>query len=111
MRTYDYIVKEEDRVVVCIMTIISDGEKFRFSGVAKCSDTDDFSAEKGKKIAQIRALLKFKKAVLTANKMSLKSMHKVHQGISNKIMQREKAIGRICDTISRMNEEIAELTK
>ena len=113
MRTYDYIVKEDEKVVVCIMTVWSDAHinppKFRFSGVAKCSPEDTFDAETGKKIAQRRALIKFKKACIKTNKATLRLCQGAKSEIELEIEKHGRAISKIQDAIERIQGEIEDL--
>lgn len=113
MRTYDYIVKADDRVVVCIMSVWNDASrnprKWRFSGVAKCSADDEFNEETGRKIAQRRALLKFKKACISANKEWLRRLYGNYNDLMADINKTEKAIANMNDTVARIQAEIAEL--
>ena len=114
MRTYDYIVKADEKVVVCIMSVWNDSEydtrKFRFRGVAKCSAEDTFSEETGKKIAQRRALIKFKKACICANKRWLNRLYRDREEINASIAKTEKSVANMNDTVSRLKVEIAELS-
>ena len=113
MRTYDYIVKEDERVVVCIMSVWNDEytnpRKFRFSGVAKCSPEDTFDEETGKKIAQRRALLKFKKACIQSNKIWLENLNRQKAEIETSIAKVTKAISNMNDTVERIKGEISDL--
>ena len=115
MRTYDYIVKENKGVVVCVMSVWNDeytnSRKFRFSGVAKCSPEDTFSEETGKKIAQRRALLKFKKACIQSNKIWLDSLKRQKAEIDATIAKVTKAIGNMNDTLERIEGEIAVIAR
>ena len=114
MRTYDYIVKADEKVVVCIMSVWNDDytnpRKFRFSGVAKCSAEDTFSEEIGRKIAQRRALIKFKKACIRANKSWLENLRRQKAEIDASIAKTLNAVSNMSDTVSRLKVEIAELS-
>lgn len=113
MRTYDYIVKEDERVVVCIMSVwneeYTNPRKFRFSGVAKCSPEDTFNEETGKKIAQRRALLKFKKACIQSNKIWLENLNRQKAEIETSIAKVTKAISNMNETVERIKSEINDL--
>lgn len=56
-----YIVKPQDRVVVCVIN--SNGVKC--SGVARCHPNDKFNEDLGKEVARRRAIIKYKKMILS----------------------------------------------
>jgi len=58
MRSYRYIVNKEKRTVVCIVYVNKQTCKGTFTGIAKCSDEDEFNEEYGKLLAKRRAILK-----------------------------------------------------
>lgn len=71
----DYLVNEEKKVVTCIVTCLFEREgydvisefqaacdnhgrmykRYKFGGIARCSETDTFNVERGKKLALARA--------------------------------------------------------
>ena len=59
----NYIVKPQDRVVVCVIKNKDNGVKC--SGVAKCHPEDAFNEELGKEVARRRAIIKYKKLILS----------------------------------------------
>ena len=58
MRSYRYIVNEEKRTVVCIITVYKKYCEGTFTGIAKCSPDDRFDETHGKLLAKRRAILK-----------------------------------------------------
>lgn len=112
MRTYDYIEKPDEKVVVCIMTVWNDdcpSRKFRFNGVAKCSPDDQFNLETGRKISQRRALTKFKKACIRANVTYYDRLVSKRNSLDEEIHKLSKSINNMRDTVVRLQTEIQEL--
>lgn len=69
----DFYVNEEKRTVVAKINIIEKVGPFKiigesYLGKAKCSPEDIFDAEKGKSIAELRALLKYYKNLFKEGK-------------------------------------------
>ena len=69
-RSVRYIVKPEDKIVVCI---IKEDWYEQYRGVAKCSPDDKFDEEKGKRIAYLRACEKRKRGYIQMAKCQMKN--------------------------------------
>lgn len=68
-RNVRYIVKPENKLVVCI---INEDYDLQFRGKAKCSPDDSFDEEKGKRIAYLRACEKRKRYFIKIARCEMK---------------------------------------
>lgn len=106
MRSYNFIVKPEDRCVVCIMNISDEYGQAQFSGVARCNPSDEFNEETGKFIAKRRALLKFKRAVCRIERKNLKRCQDMAARWTQNVATVQNRIDRMHITMAHLREEI-----
>lgn len=100
-----YSIKPEERKVTAYL-VIKDGSSYdTFEGVSKCSPDDKFDPEIGKKIARLRAMIKFKKTQLAFHKFQYVQSEEAYRRhmyhldrcayTSGKIMQMESELENI----------------
>ena len=106
MISYNFIVKLEDRCVVCIMNIEDCYGNAQFSGVARCNPSDEFNEEVGKFIAKRRAFLKFKRALCRIERQQLKRCKDYAREYVDAVKAIQNRIDRIHVTMGRLHEEI-----
>jgi hypothetical protein len=103
MKTKYYINKDKG-VVVCIITVDGFYQDLTFVGKASCSPEDEFDENLGKRIANLRAHIKYHQANATAG---IKEYKRIKRYIENDLLTKVKHSESVVDNLKSVLVEIS----